>query len=442
MILHFDHSLPVFLEHIQSALSTSSQEVIILRDVYGRLSCHLLISDESGQIANQIEKKLNADKARLSIYYAEPLVLIHEPDESLWEYMDDLAQPLPLSLRSASSMSSTVANKSQIRLIERLLAGKSWLTPTQTPFDTSPPYIITFYSFKGGVGRTTTAAMSALKIARQGHRVCMIDLDFEAPGLSNVTLSDTSVQSKDGIGVIDYLLERSLTPDQEDIPLDDYLVRLSDEIIEEKEGELWLMPAGTIDENYLIKLGRLDFQEMSAEDFSDSALKQLFLDLQHHRAFDYYVVDSRTGITDIGGLALNGLADLNVMLFGIGSQNVQGMHFVLQHLRPILEKQSKKSRQIASRLMLVFGPISLGWNHKIDKQIKNKLFQLADDVIKEQLGQVDKQMIPHDPLIIPYLASLPHQDDLTGIDYVQSLVNPPPYDELAQRILESTAVQS
>lgn len=63
--------------------------------------------------------------------------------------------------------------------------------------------------------------------------------------------------------MIDYLLERSLAPDKEDIPLDDYLVRLSDEIIEKKEGELWLMPAGAVDENYLVKLGRLDFQKMA-----------------------------------------------------------------------------------------------------------------------------------------------------------------------------------
>ena len=433
MILHFDHSLRIFVEHIQSALSESSQEVIILRDLHGRLSCHLL--DESEKMANQIEEKLKADEGRLGMYYSYPLVLTHKEDDRLWRRMQSLAQPLPASLVPEPVEGG---QEPRVKLIERLLGGKSWLSPTQSPFETAPPYIITFYSFKGGVGRTTAAAMSALKIARQGHRVCMIDLDLEAPGLSNVTLSNVSPRTKDGIGVIDYLLERSLAPDKEEIPLDDYLVRLSDEIIEEKEGELWLMPASAVDENYLVKLGRLDFQKMSVQDFSRSALKQLFLDLQAHRKFDYYVVDSRTGITDIGGLALNGLAHLNVMFFGIGAQHVQGMHFVLQHLRPILEKQCKKSGQIASRLMLGFGPISFGWNKKIDDRIKEKLLQVADEAIKEQLSDLDKEIIPHDPFIIPYLASLPHQENLTEIDYVQSLVNPPPYDQLAKGILDMT----
>ena len=429
MILHFDNSLRVFTKNIQSALSTPSQEVIILRDLYGRLSCHLLMGDESEKMAHQIEEKLKADEGRLGMYYSYPLVLTHKEDDRLWQRMQSLAQPLPSSL----------PKEPRIKLIERLLEGKSWLSPTQSPFDPPPPYIITFYSFKGGVGRTTAAAMSALKIAQQGHRVCMIDLDLEAPGLSNVTLSDVSPQTKDGIGVIDYLLERSLAPDQEEFPLDNYLVRLSDEIIEKKEGELWLMPAGTVDENYLVKLGRLDFQKMSAEDFSRSALKQLFLALQEHRKFDYYVVDSRTGITDIGGLALNGLAHLNVMLFNMGSQNLQGMHFVLQHLRPMLETQSKKSGKIASRLMLVFSFISLGWNKKRDEEIKNQLFQMADEVTREELSHLDKDIIPHDPIIIPYLPSLPLQDNLEEIDYVQSKYNPAPYDQLAKGILDITS---
>lgn len=424
MILHFDYSLPVFLEHIQSALLESSQEVIILRDLYGRLSCHLL--DESEKMADQIEEKLKADEGRLGMYYSYPLVLTHKEDDRLWQRMQSLAQPLPSSL----------AKEPRVKLIERLLEGKSWLSPTQSPFETSPPYIITFYSFKGGVGRTTAAAMSALKIARQGHRVCMIDLDLEAPGFSSITSSSPSPQSKGGIGVIDYLLERTLTKDKK-LRLDDYLVRNKDKITQEQGGELWLMPAGTVNKNYLVKLGRLDFQKMSAEDFSRSALKQLFLDLQQHRAFDYYVVDSRTGITDIGGLALNGLAHLNVMLFGIGAQNIRGMHFVLEHLRPMLEKQLANARK--SKLIFVFSPVPLGGSEQTDREMASKLTEITENAIRKHLSHLPKDLIPIDPIIIPYLPRLPIQEDLSGVDYVQRQdANPPPYDQLAESILKLT----
>lgn len=43
--------------------------------------------------------------------------------------------------------------------------------------------IITFYSYKGGVGRTMAVANIAVLLARKGLRVLVVDWDLEAPGL-------------------------------------------------------------------------------------------------------------------------------------------------------------------------------------------------------------------------------------------------------------------
>ncbi len=45
--------------------------------------------------------------------------------------------------------------------------------------------VVTFYSFKGGVGRTQALADVAVLLARYGHRVLMVDWDLEAPGLES-----------------------------------------------------------------------------------------------------------------------------------------------------------------------------------------------------------------------------------------------------------------
>jgi hypothetical protein len=183
--------------------------------------------------------------------------------------------------------------------------------------------------------------------------VCLIDLDLEAPGLF--------APEKTQAGVIDYLLERPLFKNNP-LPMADYLVRLPDQAVENLGGELWLLPAGNLENaanNYLVKLGRLDFQAMIRQG-TDSALNHLFVDLQQYKIFDYFIVDLRTGITDIGGLAVNSLSHLNVMLFGLGEQNVQGMHFVLQHFAPILQRQNLTQEQIASRLLFVFSPVPFG----------------------------------------------------------------------------------
>src|SRR3954468_2106989 len=42
---------------------------------------------------------------------------------------------------------------------------------------------ITFYSYKGGTGRTLAVANTALFLARFGHKVFVLDFDLEAPGL-------------------------------------------------------------------------------------------------------------------------------------------------------------------------------------------------------------------------------------------------------------------
>jgi len=49
---------------------------------------------------------------------------------------------------------------------------------------TRRPFVVTFYSFKGGVGRSTALAFVANILATRGLKVVMIDFDLEAPGLS------------------------------------------------------------------------------------------------------------------------------------------------------------------------------------------------------------------------------------------------------------------
>ncbi|HYE71696.1 MAG TPA: P-loop NTPase, partial [Blastocatellia bacterium] len=45
--------------------------------------------------------------------------------------------------------------------------------------------IYTFYSYKGGVGRSMALANVAEWLYRQGLRVVIIDWDLEAPGLES-----------------------------------------------------------------------------------------------------------------------------------------------------------------------------------------------------------------------------------------------------------------
>jgi MinD-like ATPase involved in chromosome partitioning or flagellar assembly len=46
-----------------------------------------------------------------------------------------------------------------------------------------PGWIYTFYSYKGGVGRSMALANVGVMLASAGHRVLLVDWDLEAPGI-------------------------------------------------------------------------------------------------------------------------------------------------------------------------------------------------------------------------------------------------------------------
>src|SRR6266481_2395162 len=76
--------------------------------------------------------------------------------------------------------------------------------------------ILTFYSYKGGSGRSMALANVAWILASNGKRVLVIDWDLEAPGLHRYFapfLQDKQLRSSDGVleFVMNFALE-AMTP--------------------------------------------------------------------------------------------------------------------------------------------------------------------------------------------------------------------------------------
>src|SRR5438105_13541357 len=74
--------------------------------------------------------------------------------------------------------------------------------------------ILTFYSFKGGVGRTMSLANVATLLAQRRRRVLAIDFDLEAPGLHRYFLNpetefgaDRARPATPQLGVIEFFTE-------------------------------------------------------------------------------------------------------------------------------------------------------------------------------------------------------------------------------------------
>jgi len=73
-------------------------------------------------------------------------------------------------------------------------------------------YIVTFYSFKGGTGRSMALVNTALELVKNGRKVLIVDFDLEAPGLDTFNLHRPLAPK----GIVEFVheyLETSRAPD-------------------------------------------------------------------------------------------------------------------------------------------------------------------------------------------------------------------------------------
>lgn len=184
------------------------------------------------------------------------------------------------------------------------------------------PFVVTFYSFKGGVGRSTSLAFVANILTSQGHRVVMIDFDLEAPGLSFAHPVEVPESSTDG--VLDYIYQRYLTP-EENIPKIDACIR---QIDIPTRGELYLIPAGRYDEGYIHRLADLNVRSLYQSE--RNPIHQLLDDVKSFLDPDIILLDARTGFTEMGAVALFDQADLGVICFSPTDQSFAGLEWVVK----------------------------------------------------------------------------------------------------------------
>ena len=193
---------------------------------------------------------------------------------------------------------------------------------------------ITFYSYKGGTGRSLALANAARYLARLEFKVVALDFDLEAPGLHYKFSS-----SPDGkalpvqVGVVDYLhsfIVDGQLPDSLKSFTVDVTVPGADKPL------IQLIPAGRgPSKEYWSKLSRINWHDLFYS--KDAKGVRVFLDLKNRIADelkpDFLLIDSRTGITEMGGVATTLLADKVISLVLPSRENLEGARAVLRSLR-------------------------------------------------------------------------------------------------------------
>ncbi len=303
-------------------------KIIVIRDAEGRISLFLTPHKEDFdhvEIETFIQEKLSEESTRISIISNDRVTLNDFLDEIYIQHEKDLDFFGDFILKNYEKYKE---KREPAWLIERHLQYTSWFDEDQME-DMKPDLdakVITGYSYKGGIGRTTLVALLALKAALEGKRVVAIDFDLEAPGLLPKFFNKKRVMERKGI--VDYLVEKPILKEKLDI--DQYNIRLNKPEI---KGELRVFPAGLIEsenllnQNYIQKITRVNFNTFIRS--KENTLTQLLKEIDSRYKPDLIFIDSRTGITEIGGLGTKGYSDIILMLFGEDDQNNQGMQIIL-----------------------------------------------------------------------------------------------------------------
>lgn len=215
--------------------------------------------------------------------------------------------------------------------------------------------IITFYSFKGGVGRTMALANVATLLAQRGKKVLALDFDFEAPGLHRYFLNEPDIDprpveprftpAQQQKGVIDLFREvrkqlRKLFPvdryDPEDPATKRTLRAIVSKVLRSSTykhrinlrnpntsgaATIDFIAAGHFDQGYVERVRAFNWKRFYAE--YAEVLPVLADELA--REYDYVLIDSRTGFTDVGSICTMVLPDKLVLVFAPNEQSLTGV---------------------------------------------------------------------------------------------------------------------
>lgn len=207
--------------------------------------------------------------------------------------------------------------------------------------------IITFYSYKGGVGRTMALANVATLLAKWGYRTLIVDWNLEAPGLENFfgEYIQASKISKRQKGIID-LLTSHTNKNRKKVDWKDLVVPISIPTIRQK---IYLITAGQRDDEYFKKVREFDVTKFYDKNDGGNVIENLRDSWKE--SFDFILIDSRTGVTEIGGICTIQLPDINVMLFTPTQHGLNGILDIAKRAR-IAQQKLPVERQ-----KLVFLPI-------------------------------------------------------------------------------------
>ncbi|HWK06623.1 MAG TPA: AAA family ATPase [Puia sp.] len=216
---------------------------------------------------------------------------------------------------------------------------------------------ITFYSYKGGVGKSLALANIAKRLCEFNKKVCLIDFDLEAPGLP-YKFPDSFHSDTIKKGLVDYIFEFTSTGV---LPggISDFIFPLD---MGKNKSPLFLLPAGNVGSpEYWKKLSSINWYELLYENSNGMGF---FLDMKDKIRKeiqpDFLLIDSRAGISEMSGISISLFADEVVIVAVNNKENLEGARKIIQSITKeenLLIDLPPKITLVLSRIPFTNSPI-------------------------------------------------------------------------------------
>ena len=197
--------------------------------------------------------------------------------------------------------------------------------------ETSQGQIVTFYSYKGGTGRTMALANVAWILANNGKRVLSVDWDLESPGLHKFFhpfLDESTVSATPGvIEIINDYASAAVDPGPRSDEWHLELAQVERHAVSldwtfPEGGRLDFLSAGRQNRDYSAAVCSLDWDNFYDRLGGGRFFRAMREDMK--QKYDYVLIDSRTGLSDVADICTIELPDVLAICFTLSDQSIEG----------------------------------------------------------------------------------------------------------------------
>jgi MinD-like ATPase involved in chromosome partitioning or flagellar assembly len=265
------------------------------------------------------------------------------------------------------------------------------------------PLVVSFFSLRGGVGRSTALAYTARLLAEKGRKVVCVDMDLEAPGLAALFGCEAEIREHQGVVELLVQYDQGEEPD-----ITKHLIRLLE------EEDLYCLPAGRADANYARLLRFIDPYSWYREE--RNPLRELLKGLETRLPFlpDVILLDARTGINPLNAPLIFDLADLAIVVFFPHPQAHTGTRALVRALLAAKTRREVSGHRLTPDLRFLVSPVPTSKAKEVVERYRDRALEWIADWLAPLNAQraqtpVLEEEITH---FIPYRETLASSDQI------------------------------